>query len=257
MAVRPEFVLVVERGKLFTEGFTPHGFFSNSATLSRPFEYILDNAFFMERAYAEIHPQYKQIIPYIVVNSVEGKVDILDETTYPLFVYQRTKKGGEKRLHNMFSIGIGGHINPEDNGESGLHTFVAGAIRELREELNVVLSEDSETLDDQICSPIGYINDDTTRVGAVHFGVVCSVLVQTATVRETSQIQGDFAYPHQLDAIPGRIKSKEVLGFEPGEYESWSQMLISTSDLLLSTSKLAHQKKEAYFGFSTPEESNV
>jgi len=237
MADRPEFVWVIEREKVFTQKITPYGFFEYQlSTFGGTFEHLLEDAFFMERAHAEMNPQYKQIIPYIIVNTEHGMVETMDEKTYPTFVYQRTPKGQESRLHNMFSIGIGGHINPEDAHEDNLWTFVNGAMRELQEELGVVVDGDKEdfvSLPDQLCEPIGFLNDDSTAVGSVHLGVVCSVLVGEAWIKEEDQLVGEFVYPHQLRVYPKTaIKSKDVMGYEPGEYESWSQFLVDRNEEL-------------------------
>jgi len=42
-------------------------------------------------------------------------------------------KGGEARLHNLYSIGVGGHINPVDAGDDIL---VRAMLREFNEELD-------------------------------------------------------------------------------------------------------------------------
>ena len=75
---------------------------------------------FVDRDYAEYAAEYKQIIPYAVLMQ-DGKY----------FLTQRLRKQTEKRLHGMYSIGLGGHINPE---EESLDDVIAGGLRrELRE----------------------------------------------------------------------------------------------------------------------------
>ena len=59
----------------------------------------------MERDYAERRPELKQVIPYGIVTCEER-----------VLLVRRTKGGGEARLHDKLSIGIGGHINPVDAG---------------------------------------------------------------------------------------------------------------------------------------------
>jgi hypothetical protein len=61
-----------------------------------------EHGFFVERARAETSPQWKQVIPYSLVEC-DGRI----------LVVRRLRKGGESRLHEKHSIGIGGHINPE------------------------------------------------------------------------------------------------------------------------------------------------
>ncbi len=58
---------------------------------------------FIDRPMAENDPSFKQIIPYIIIQTAD-----LKKTA----IYNR--QGSEKRLHDLWSLGIGGHINPID-----------------------------------------------------------------------------------------------------------------------------------------------
>src|SRR5687768_11211932 len=75
----------------------------NNATIHLDYLMHSKKLHYMDRKEAEVNPAFKQIIPYCVL-SCDDKI----------FVYQRTKKGGDSRLHDLYSIGVGGHINPED-----------------------------------------------------------------------------------------------------------------------------------------------
>lgn len=118
---------------------------------------ILDpkNNSFMDRATAEDDPTHKQLIPYVLIR--------LDDK---FIHYSRSKAGGEARLHAKRSLGIGGHINPEDKREDhlGLETYTAGVEREIAEEVII-----DGTYTQKI---IGLLNDDSNEVGKVHLGVV-------------------------------------------------------------------------------------
>jgi len=111
------------------------------------------------RPHLEKDESFKQIIPYIIL-SHEGKIA----------VYQRTKKGGENRLHHMNSIGFGGHIDAFDLAydEAGVidleGTIENSAVREIEEELNISGIASKQKL--------GYIIDNSNPVGRVHIGVV-------------------------------------------------------------------------------------
>ncbi|MGJ8663202.1 MAG: hypothetical protein ACSHWU_06100, partial [Marinicella sp.] len=111
------------------------------------------------RPHLEEDEHFKQIIPYVIL-SYQGKIA----------VYQRTKKGGESRLHNLNSIGFGGHMDAFDmvydpNGDLNLDkTIEQSAQREIDEEL-VVSDIVSKT-------KLGYIIDNSNPVGRVHIGVV-------------------------------------------------------------------------------------
>jgi len=58
---------------------------------------------FLPRSQAEENPEFKQIIPYVLIRKGGRWLH-----------YIRGKGSGEKRLVAKGSIGVGGHINPED-----------------------------------------------------------------------------------------------------------------------------------------------
>lgn len=113
------------------------------------------NTRYIPRSVAEDDPSFKQIIPYVLVR--RGRT---------LLHYVRGKASGEKRLVAKGSIGIGGHINhrDEDLFGSGLDFYEEAVRRELHEELRIDA--------DLTTRIVAVINDDSTPVGQVHFGVV-------------------------------------------------------------------------------------
>lgn len=228
-----EFVFVVPRKDLFPTCF-PHGMVafqaaqvgnpgaSEGSELSRRSfeERALEHGFFVEREYAERSPHLKQIIPYAMVCVGD---DVL--------MVERTKKGGESRLHNKLSIGIGGHINPVDaeveavehlaaGGPNNL--FTAATARELTEEL---------TLEgDFRATSVGIVNDDTNPVGAVHVGLVQVIQVRgSVEVRETEQLVGRLVAPSEL-------RSLRSAG---ANFETWSSLLVDSLDELLPHSSVS------------------
>ncbi|HOJ94557.1 MAG TPA: DNA mismatch repair protein MutT, partial [Fervidobacterium nodosum] len=65
---------------------------------------VLKNGFFVERSIAEYDESTRQVIPYIV----------LKENDEYIF-FKRTTNQTEKRLHNLITLGVGGHLNVEDS----------------------------------------------------------------------------------------------------------------------------------------------
>ncbi len=191
-----EFVYVVKRATLAPmlpkKGLVAVG----PETLER----VVEEGFFVERAHAEGDPSLKQIIPYVLLKRQDE-----------LFLFQRLKGGGEARLHNLHSVGVGGHINPtEESTKRGLDTLFAGAKRELFEEVGYQ--------GELPLKPFGLLNDDTNEVGSVHVGVVLVLELPTEsslTVRETRVLKGSFR-PH------GEIQKlrSSVL------FETWSELLL-------------------------------
>jgi len=215
-----EFVYVVPRAQLFPD-CTPHGFVPFGDELSEESFHRLavERGHFVERRHAEQDPNLKQLIPYTVVMR-ENEV----------FCLRRTKGGGEARLHDKLSIGVGGHVNPIDmpTAEGGgsnpelrtpeTHDPLPGAaLRELHEELVL-----GDGMGDSFS--IGILNDDTNPVGAVHLGLVRVLKVDgPVEVRETDQLEGQFVSISVL---------REMLA-EGANFETWSALLVQQLDQLV------------------------
>ena len=142
---------------------------------------------YVDRASAESDATHKQLIPYVVVRNGDA-----------VFLTHRTDAGGDARLHGRASIGVGGHLNPVDDGEDAL---MAGLRREWDEELEVGW-EPEFTL-------VGLLNDDSNPVGSVHLGVVFEVEAagRPIAVREHDKLVGDFAERAALAASWDRLES--------------------------------------------------
>ncbi len=119
---------------------------------------------FVLRRDAENDPSLQQVIPYIVLQTMD-----LGRTA----VYNR--QGSETRLHDLWSLGIGGHINPIDTKDAAgafQDILVSGMTRELDEEL-------AERPENDLPVFCGIINENITEVGRVHLGAVFQI--RTAT----------------------------------------------------------------------------
>jgi len=121
------------------------------------------NTLYLNRSDAEQDKRYKQLIPYVLI-ICQGRI----------LRYRRGRGGQETRLHGLYSVGIGGHISEEDHGlfSSGLG-YQEGMRRELMEEV---------AIDDVKETAVAVINDDSTDVGYVHFGVVHVLAVANENV---------------------------------------------------------------------------
>jgi predicted NUDIX family phosphoesterase len=203
MSIADEKVLGFPRS-LFEQLGVFQGF---SADVDRYLPTILDkkNNSFQPRARAETDPTFKQIIPYVVVT--DGK---------SILHYVRGKKAGEQRLVAKGSIGIGGHINDEDHTffADGLQAFQEAVKREVCEELAVQGAFDAR--------PVGLINDDSTEVGRVHFGVVHVLFRTPEQVKKNEQVIT------QMEFLPvASLKAKRE------QMETWSQLCLDNLDALL------------------------
>lgn len=156
----------------------------NKEFITEDIPHILDiirkNHLYVSREYAEYAPEYKQIIPYAILTSKSG-----------YFLTKRLKKQTEKRLHGMYSIGLGGHINPEE--ELLDDVIIAGMRRELFEEVGL------DTF--QICDCVGIINDHAADVSNYHIGLVYPLSVdENVCVQETSKMIGEWVSEVDVDS---------------------------------------------------------
>lgn len=112
------------------DGFTPNGH--------------VDNLFWMEREEAETNENFRQVIPYCVLR-------------HGALVYAYRRKGAEKRLHGLWSIGVGGHVDHPE-------TIVEARDRELKEEVEIGCPYSVQY--------IGTLALSETPVDRVHIGMV-------------------------------------------------------------------------------------
>jgi predicted NUDIX family phosphoesterase len=139
----------------------------------------------------ERDPSFKQVIPYLVLR---------DGPRY--FLMQRTAAGRDERLHNRYSIGVGGHLNPGDGGVLG------GLRREWAEELVADFVPEFRL--------VALLNDDTTDVGSVHLGAVfiADADGRPVAIRETDKLTGSFVEPAAVAAVADRLETWSRLTFE-------------------------------------------
>ena len=167
------------------------------------------NITYLNRSEAELDKRYKQLIPYVLILCGDR-----------ILRYRRGKGGGETRLHGLYSVGVGGHISEEDHGlfSSG-PGYQEGMRRELMEEVAVEETKDAA---------VALINDDSTEVGQVHFGVVHIMYVAD------EKIVGRRSGIASPEFVPIAEAVKDLAG-----YESWSRFCLEQLDLLLTKAAAA------------------
>jgi predicted NUDIX family phosphoesterase len=158
---------------------------------------IVQNGLFLRRSELEEDPSFKQIISYAIISNKDS-----------LYLFRRTSGQTEKRLHNKFSLGVGGHMNPDDSMVSKDAYLIDELKRELYEEVklqNGCLIEDIEF--------IGFINDDTIPVGRVHIGLLYNIHVSDKEI-----------YINETDKMTaGWIEKSNLAEFYAG-METWSKI---------------------------------
>jgi predicted NUDIX family phosphoesterase len=153
-------------------------------------ELVAREGSFRPRGEMERDRAWKQVIPYLVLR---------DGPRY--FLMRRTKAGGDSRLHDLWSIGVGGHLNPGDGDLAG------GLRREWREEVEAGFEPEFALL--------GLLNDDTTDVGSVHLGAVymADARGRDVAIRETDKLIGAFADASEVAAVVERMETWSALVF--------------------------------------------
>ena len=192
---RQEQVLVIERKAIEKLGLF-HGLMFDVQQYLREI-FVQATPFFMNRSQAEENPDYKQLIPYVIM-SHKGKY----------LTYVRGKRAGETRLVGLRSIGIGGHINPSDDlplFADFYETYLAAVEREVAEEVAV---ETSYT--DHI---VALLNDDSNEVGSVHLGIVHYWTLDTPNVDKKEQMitQMTFMTPAELQDVKDSLETWSAL----------------------------------------------
>ena len=198
-AVETEYVLVVP-----TELFREVGYFQGFSSESGKYlEHLLrpEHTSYRARRDMEEDPSFKQLIPYVVFQWTDASGNLC------VFQYTRGSGQGEKRLHQLRSVGIGGHISSIDADVDGSNPYEEGMRRELEEEVII------NTPFQGRC--VGMINDDETDVGRVHLGVVHIFEVESPEVA-----------PREQELLDTGFRPAEQLLGELDGFESWSQICL-------------------------------
>lgn len=168
------------------------------------FNLSLINGFFFNRGEAEKDESFKQVIPYVVFKADDG--------TY--LTYRRA--GSEERLQGLHTIGIGGHINPEDVVSSWRAEMVfACMLREIKEELEITGLKVKSLVDRAELQ--GLIYDPSNEVGRVHLGAAYVIPIK-AENKSSFSIKSEGS-----DLTWKTAKELKALG---GGLENWSRIIL-------------------------------
>ena len=162
-----------------------------------PFELkdLKDNLCSVQRNHAETDQRYLQILPYVVMRREDGRI----------LTYRRGKSGTEKKLHDRYSIGLGGHIDEGiDYDRDRLDTMTLratlekNAYREVLEETGFSLLKRS--LVPRACL-VTQDRNDPVEVGWFHIAVLFCITVPegfTPNTQETCMKEFEWLTPLEL-----------------------------------------------------------
>ena len=191
-----EKVMVVARNDLFGDGVW-HGI--KTENLRKYIKLINSKHKFLLRAQVEEDAKWQQIIPYLIF-----------ENGGCFFLMKRKTNHTDRRLSNMYSLGIGGHINEEDIIKStksiqGEAQIMSWAKREFKEEIDYK--------DKYSTGFVGLINDDSNDVGLVHLGLVIRIRGDSDKINVRDE--------HKL----GKMVDLDQMRKYYKNMESWSQIV--------------------------------
>ncbi len=158
------------------------------------FDLVIKNHSFLDRDIVEHDYDYRQIIPYIVVRKDDS-----------FLLLKRLNKQTETRLHGKYSLGVGGHINP-DSSEKYENIIMSGLYRELNEEISI---REPFSLNFS-----GIINNQTSDVGKIHVGFLY--------ILEASSLDFEVL---ETEKMTGEWINKEKLSEYYDYLEGWSQIV--------------------------------
>ena len=141
---------------------------------------IKENHEFKRRGDMENDPSWKQIIPYILFSFKNS-----------FFAYKYLGGAGEKRLVDVYQLGVGGHINLSD-GENG-DILDVGMMREWNEEIYFK----GNILERRL---VGIINSDAGSVEQVHLGLVYNFVGDgpNISIKENDKMEGMLVEPQNI-----------------------------------------------------------
>jgi predicted NUDIX family phosphoesterase len=159
---------------------------------------IVQNGLFRKRSELEEDHSFKQIIPYAIISNGDS-----------FYLFKRRPGQREKRLHNKFTLGAGGHMNPGKSAEPDEKYLIDELKRELSEEVRLLNGCVIENIEF-----IGFVNDDTIPVGRFHTGLLYHIRVSNKEVyiNETDKLTAEW------------IKKSSLAEYYEG-METWSRIV--------------------------------
>lgn len=198
---KEEYIMVFPSNLLVETGY----FQGLSFEIRRYLQIILEQKRykFMRRRDVEIDPNFKQLIPYVILRHEDN-----------IFSYRRGKLLTEERLLGEYSIGVGGHISVNDPNLFSTG-YEEGLYREMKEEIEIKSKYEPKA--------VALINDDTDEVGRAHFGIIHIAIIENPSVaaKEKSINESKFLSITEL--------KKNI-----DKFENWSKICINQIEKLLS-----------------------
>jgi predicted NUDIX family phosphoesterase len=162
---------------------------------------IVQQGLFRKRDELEEDLLFKQIIPYGVISCNES-----------VYLFKRTGGQTDKRLPNLFYLGVGGHMNPGSSSEPAEQYIIEELKRELFEEVRFLNGCKIDSIEFN-----GFINDDTIQVGRFHIGLLYNIRVSNKDI-----------FINETDKMTAEWVERSRLAEFYEEMETWSRIVLIT-----------------------------
>lgn len=202
----------------------------------------------------EENEKFVQPIPYTVLYHLDP--DAVDKFCnaganlyegVQLLSYKRGTEGGEARLHNMYSVGFGGHINSADvvnafseytsSNIMDVTVEIACAARELKEELGVDITTSKYViLDNTICKPYVFY-DNSSKVSSRH---ICKAMY--FNVQDLTSIKAEEDCIKKLAWVPLKELCENM-----DNMESWSKIVVAYTKAIFDDIQRKYEESNAQY----------
>jgi predicted NUDIX family phosphoesterase len=157
-------------------------------------------------------------------SEVEDDVSLIQPIPATYFEYRgkllllRRKDGSGSRLHNRYSVWVGGHVRDRDRVTSPRDLFVAALRREVSEELRIPFVP--------LPKREGIVWDTTTTRSEQHVGIIHRVALKTNEIAVRGD-QSELRLPRGT-SVSGTFQSRHELGRYVHEMEAWSALILES-----------------------------
>ena len=161
---------------------------------------IVQKGIFRKRDELEEDLSFKQIIPYGVISCKDS-----------FYLFRRTGGQTDKRLPNLFFLGVGGHMNPGKQTVPEEQYITDELKRELFEEVKLLKGCRIEAIDFT-----GFVNDDTIQVGRFHIGLLYNIRLSNKNVKvsETDKMTAAWTDKSDLAGFYERMETWTKIVFD-------------------------------------------
>ena len=185
-----------------------------------------------KRPECEKNYDFIQMIPYIILRDIDPATGMVKYLTY-----KRGKKGTENKLHDKFSVGVGGHISVNQYVDPALksdHVYIrhtalpknvvmAELIKEIQEEVGIEIT-DYYAMDDLLnlilnATPF-YIDEGPESVNSYHFALPIALNVAGWADKVISN------EPGVIEKLSWKTPEELKVLADEGALEAWTDIVL-------------------------------